>query len=96
MQAKKNGRAVANAAGRLMLVVGTAAGNVRAFSAATAKELWAANGCNEGCAKQCPITTCTIMCTCSTCMRAFNLHIMNSLPPICRCTVCVLRSESDI
>ncbi len=89
MQAKKNGRAVANAAGRLMLVVGTAAGNVRAFSAATAKELWAANGCNEGCAEQCPIT-------CSTCMRAFNLHIMNSLPPICRCTVCVLRSESDI
>ncbi|EIE18810.1 NUC189-domain-containing protein [Coccomyxa subellipsoidea C-169] len=47
-KAKKNGRAVANAAGRLMLVVGTAAGNVRAFSAATAKELWAANGCNEG------------------------------------------------
>ncbi|KAK9919005.1 hypothetical protein WJX75_008642 [Coccomyxa subellipsoidea] len=47
-KAKKNGRATANAAGRLMLVVGTAAGNVRAFSAATAKELWAVNGCNEG------------------------------------------------
>jgi hypothetical protein len=56
-QAKKNGRATANAAGRLMLVVGTAAGNVRAFSAATAKELWAANGCNEGCAESWPSST---------------------------------------
>ncbi len=49
-QAKKNGRARAGAAGHLLLAVGTAAGNVRAFSAATAKEAWAAKGCNEGCA----------------------------------------------
>ncbi|CAL8463784.1 g3318 [Coccomyxa elongata] len=47
-KAKKNGRAGASAAGRLLLAVGSAAGNVRAFSAATAKETWAAKGCNEG------------------------------------------------
>jgi len=37
-------------ADELLLVVGTAAGDVRAFSAATGELAWAAQGCNEGCA----------------------------------------------
>lgn len=35
-------------AGELLLVVGTAAGDVRAFSAATGELAWATQGCNEG------------------------------------------------
>ncbi|KAK9833465.1 hypothetical protein WJX81_007454 [Elliptochloris bilobata] len=35
-------------AGQLLLVVGTAAGDVRAFSAATGEVAWATQGCNEG------------------------------------------------
>ena len=36
-------------AGELLLVVGTAAGDVRAVSAATGELAWAIQGCNEGC-----------------------------------------------
>ena len=40
-------------AGELLLVVGTAAGDVHAFSAATGELAWAAQGCNEGCGPAC-------------------------------------------
>ena len=40
-------------AGELLLVVGTAAGDVRAFSAATGDLAWATQGCNEGCGPAC-------------------------------------------
>ena len=36
-------------AGELLLVVGTAAGDVRAVSAATGELAWATQGCSEGC-----------------------------------------------
>ena len=34
--------------GRLQLVVGTAVGNVHAYSAGSAKQAWAASGVSEG------------------------------------------------
>jgi hypothetical protein len=49
VQAGKKGRAAADTElGRLLLVAGTAAGSVRAYSAASAKQAWAASGVNEG------------------------------------------------
>lgn len=45
---KKGKRAADTELGWLQLAVGTALGSLRAFSAASAKQAWAATGVNEG------------------------------------------------
>ena len=48
LQGKQNGTAASLSAASLLVAVGTAAGSVKAISAATARHSWSAQNCNEG------------------------------------------------
>ena len=50
LQDKQNGAASRLSAPGLLVAVGNAHGGVRAVSAATARHVWSAQNCNEGCA----------------------------------------------
>ena len=48
LQGKQNGTGASLSAASLLVAVGTAAGGVKAISAATARDSWSAQNCNEG------------------------------------------------
>lgn len=52
LQDKQNGAASRLSAAGLLVAVGNAHGGVRAVPAATARHVWSAQNCNEGCASE--------------------------------------------